>query len=258
MIKFSAHLGYQFNEVPFKDRFELAHRYGYRDVEFPNPYVFEKEEVAELLAKYSLNLVQFGTPQGQPGEKGFAAMPQRSAEFRASVDEAVRYARHLHCRMVHPMAGCDSINNRAQWTSYLENIRLCAEIFADNGITVLLEVMSLPTVKGYFLHSFELFTALRNEIPEENIGLLFDTWHAKIIYDDVMHPLIKFWDAIEHIQISDHPGRHEPGTGTINFAHLFQLLEEKNYRGFVGCEYHPLKSTAESLNFMKLFQKENV
>ncbi|HIE9514604.1 hydroxypyruvate isomerase family protein [Klebsiella pneumoniae] len=258
MIRFSAHLGYQFNEVDFKDRFELAQRFGYRDVEFPNPYVMEKEDIAGLLDKYALKLIQFGTPMGNTNEKGFAAMPGRSREFRFSLEKAISYARYLDCRMIHPMAGCDTIESKTQWQAYLGNMRVCAELFADNDLTVLLEVMSLPTVKGYFLNSFELYSALQHEIGQPNIGLLFDTWHAQIIYGDIFEPLEKYFEQIKHIQISDYPGRHEPGTGNLDFPRFFQILDEKDYQGHVGCEYKPLNSTSTSLNFMKVYQKEKL
>ncbi|HBM3060187.1 TPA: TIM barrel protein [Klebsiella oxytoca] len=251
MIEFGAHLGYQFNEAPFKDRFELAHLHGYKNVEFPNPYIIEKEELADLLKMYSLNLVQFATPQGKEGEKGFAAIPGRSVEFRESVDKAIDYAKFLDCKMVHPMSGCESISCRGDWDTYLKNIQLCAEIFSDNNLVVLLEVMSLPTIKGYFLHSYELYSALMSKIPDGSIGLLFDTWHAKVIYDDVMHPLLKFYNSIKHIHISDYPGRHEPGTGNLDFDSIFQFLNDNNYAGVVGCEYEPLTSTEASIEFIK-------
>jgi len=258
MINFSAHLGYQFNEVPFRERFSLARKSGYRHVEFPDPYCLSKEEIYDLLTENELGLVQFATPLGETGGKGFAALPGRDNAFRESINTAVIYAKHLNCRMIHPMSGCDTISCRGDWKTYVGNMCLCADAFSDHGLTVLLEVMSLPTVEGYFLHSFELFTALKNELPHENISLLFDTWHAKLIYDDVMHALIKFYPQIRHIQVSDHPGRHEPGTGNINFHHLFQFLNEKNYSGFVGCEYKPIGTTLDGLKFMSEFQKEKV
>ena len=54
---------------------------------------------------------------------------------------------------------------------------------------------------------------------------------------------------IKHIQLADTPGRHEPGTGEINYRHLFRLLDEIGYDGWVGCEYTPLHSTSAGLGW---------
>ena len=58
-------------------------------------------------------------------------------------------------------------------------------------------------------------------------------------------------DKIGHIQIADNPGRNEPGTGEINYKHIFNLLDEINYEGWVGCEYSPLVNTNDSLSWLK-------
>ena len=59
------------------------------------------------------------------------------------------------------------------------------------------------------------------------------------------------FDKIAHIQIADNPGRHEPGTGEINFQNLFRFIDEAGYEGFIGCEYKPLKTTEEGLEWIK-------
>ena len=251
MLRFSAHLGYQFNEVPFAERFAAAAAAGYRAVEFPNPYVFDKNLLADKLAEHQLTLVQFGSPAGRPGEKGIAGYAGREREFRAGLADAVRYARAANCRMIHPMAGVNRIDNKSDWRVYCNNIGYAARYFSDQNITLLLEVMSLPTVKGYFLNSVDMFTALIAQTGDDNIKLLFDTRHKQVISQDDIGDLAKYYEHIAHIQISDFPGRHEPGTGNIDFNEFYRILTERNYQGWLGCEYHPLKDTVSGLSFMK-------
>lgn len=59
---------------------------------------------------------------------------------------------------------------------------------------------------------------------------------------------------IGHIQIADNPGRHEPGTGEVNFAFLFRHLDVIGYRVWIGCEYKPMTTTLEGLTWLRTLQ----
>ena len=59
---------------------------------------------------------------------------------------------------------------------------------------------------------------------------------------------------IAHVQVADNPGRHEPGTGTIDYPLVFAALEEAGYRHWVGCEYVPLRTTDDSLDWLTQFR----
>lgn len=103
MLKFNAHLGFQFNELPFLQRIEAAAAAGFRAVEFPSPYEFDASLLADQLAQYGLPLVQFAAPAGV--SKGIAAVAGKEPEFRDGLRQAVSYARALACADVHLMSG---------------------------------------------------------------------------------------------------------------------------------------------------------
>jgi hydroxypyruvate isomerase len=71
---------------------------------------------------------------------------------------------------------------------------------------------------------------------------------------DIAHRVAELLSEIGHIQIADNPGRHEPGTGELSFSFLFNWLDRIGYEGWVGCEYVPLTSTAESLRWLEQTQ----
>ena len=103
MLKFNAHLGFQFNEVPFLQRIEAAAAAGFRAVEFPSPYEFDASLLADHLAQYNLPLIQFAAPAGVT--KGIAALQGKEEEFRHGLLQATRYAKALACSDVHIMSG---------------------------------------------------------------------------------------------------------------------------------------------------------
>ena len=64
-------------------------------------------------------------------------------------------------------------------------------------------------------------------------------------------------DRIAHIQLADTPGRHEPGTGEINYPFLFEHLDRIGYDGWIGCEYKPAKGTTEGLGWFAPYAQKN-
>ena len=107
MPRFAANLTMMFNEWPFLDRFAAAADAGFDAVEFLFPYAFPPDAIAERLARHRLTQALFNCPPGDwdNGERGFAALPQRRAEFEASIETALVYARRPGVRRLHLMAG---------------------------------------------------------------------------------------------------------------------------------------------------------
>lgn len=189
MVRLNAHLGYQFTELPFLERFGAAAASGFTAVEFPAPYEYAPEVIAHELARHKLTLVQVAAPMGNPGEKGFAACNNRGLEFRNSVELAIEYARALDCTSVHLMSGAypagDALIDR--WRTYLDNVRYVANLLSDHGITPLIEVISQHTVPGYFMSSYAMFESLLEAAPEGGLKLIFDTYHAHSISGDFLN-----------------------------------------------------------------------
>jgi hydroxypyruvate isomerase len=248
-MKLSAHLGYQFTEYPFLDRFAAAARAGYAAVEFPSPYLYEVSAIKSRLEANALELVQICTPTGSSDahEKGLAALRGRESEFLDGVSVALSSAKALNCPAIHVMAGIERPDVDADWRLYVANVTSAADLFAEHGIKTLVEVMSPIAVPGYVLSSFDLAKQLFESVANPALQLLFDTYHAAVLHGNVVSLLSEWMPKIGHIQISDFPGRHEPGTGDLPFPQIFDDIDAARYSGWVGCEYHPRTTTADSL-----------
>jgi 2-dehydrotetronate isomerase len=248
-MKLSAHLGYQFTEYLFLDRFAAAAHAGYTAVEFPSPYLYEISAIKSLLEANALELVQIGTPTGtrDAHEKGLAALKGRETEFMEGVSVALSYARALNCPSIHVMAGIERPDVDVDLRLYVANVTSAVDHLAEHGIKTLVEVMSPSAVPGYVLSSFDLAKRLFESVANPSLQLLFDTYHAAVLHGDVVSLLNEWMPKIGHIQISDFPGRHEPGTGDLPFQQIFNDIDAARYTGWVGCEYHPRTTTADSL-----------
>lgn len=251
-MKLSAHLGFQFNEVPFLERFAAAAKAGYTGVEFPSPYDYAPAVLRDALDRHGLHLVQTAAPMGnsKAGEKGITPFPLRIEEYKHSIQTALDSALALGCPRIHVMAGIVASEASASWPVYVANLRAAVDLFAASGITTLVEVMSPRGMPNYYLSSFDLVDRLFNEITNPAFQLLVDTFHVAALGENVVETLKKWLPRTGHIQIADYPGRHEPGTGLLPFDAIFDTLAASGYDQWVGCEYHPLGDTVSGLHYL--------
>jgi hydroxypyruvate isomerase len=255
MIKLNAHIGFQFTELPFLQRFSAAAKSGFRAVEFPSPYEYEATHIAELLREHQLQMVQFAAPSGST--KGNTGICSSRQMFQAELTQAVKYAKALDCTMIHLMSGVSQaeLGVIADSGIYRRNLKYAAEFLSGEGIEPLIEVISSNEVPGYLMSRFDVAEAMLETLP--NLGLILDTYHTELLGEDCLRKLNQWWPRISHIQVADIPGRNEPGTGNIDFPKLLSMLEDHAYQGWVGCEYRPRTSTVDGLDDLLRTMKPN-
>jgi hydroxypyruvate isomerase len=255
MPKFAANLSLLFNELPFLDRFEAAAAAGFEAVEFMFPYEFGAEDIRARLKTAGLHLALFNLPPGNwaAGERGLAIDPNRVEDFRESVAQAAKYATVLGCKYLHCLAGTAPVDGdvRAMRKTYVENLRYAANILGAEGITLLIEAINTRDVPGYFLDTTAKAADIIESAEVENLRLQYDVYHMQIMEGDLAPTIDKYLKMIGHVQIADTPGRHEPGTGEINYPFIFDHLDRVGYDGWVGCEYRPRTSTDDSLAWFR-------
>lgn len=255
MIKgFSGHIGYLFNEMPLEQRFAAAHAAGFDAVEHPALYGLPAARVKQLLDAYGLPIVQSSFPAGEisRGEKGFAALPDQIERFRASLAPCLDFAEVVGIPALHCMAGVRpaDADPARMWDTYIANMRLAAKATAERGLLLLIEPISSGSIADYFIEDPRDAVRAIAEIGAPNVRLLYDVFHATMIGSDPFAFIADHVELIYHIHIADHPGRHEPGTGTIDFARLYRTLDEAGYDGLIGCEYTPRAGTLEGLGWL--------
>jgi len=255
MPKFAANLSFLFTDQPFRERFAKAAAAGFKGVEYLFPYEHSPHDIAEWLQAADLEQVLFNLAPGDwaAGERGLACLPHRQGEFAESVEQALDYAVVLDCERVHCMAGLSptGVAEAELAETYVANLRYAADRLATVGVTVMIEpINSRIDMPGYWLDDINKSFRLLGLIDRPNVKLQYDVYHAQIIAGDLARTLAANIDHIGHIQIADNPGRHEPGTGEINYPFLFNLLDRLGYSGWVGCEYKPQTTTEAGLGWL--------
>ena len=259
MVRFAANLNFLFTEVPFLDRFELAKRHGFEAVEYPFPYEHPAEALAERLSEHGLTQALINLPAGDwaAGERGIACHPGRTEEFREGVAEAIRYAQTLDCPRANCLAGIppEGASTEDAVDALLENLRYAGEAFRDAGLQLLIEPINTRDIPGFFLNTSAQGLAVIEEIGGGLVGLQYDAYHMQIMEGDLARTVEENLDVIGHIQIADNPGRHEPGTGEVNYWFFLDHLDDIGYEGWVGCEYAPATTTEANLGWLAEYRE---
>lgn len=253
MPKLAANLTLLFTELPFLDRFGAARANGFAAVELLFPYDVAVEDIAARLAQTGLQLVLHNLPAGNwdAGERGMACDPARIAEFKAGVDLALAYAVALGVPQLHCMAGIvpPGVAPAMAHRTYVDNVRYAAGRLAAHGLRLLIEPINTRDMPGYFLCGSAQAAAVIAEVGASNLALQLDLYHLQQMGEDLAAAIRRYAPITAHMQLADSPGRHEPGTGEIDFAALFALIDGLGYGGWIGCEYRPLHDTVGGLSW---------
>ncbi len=258
MPKLAANLSMMFQEVDFLDRFEAAAKAGFKGVEYLFPYDFNVNQLVEILQKNDLKHVLHNLPAGDwgAGERGIGALPDRIGEFQEGVGKAIEYTKALGNTQLNMLSGIapEGVKADVLNKTFIDNAVFAASELAKNDIRLVIEMINTRDVPGFFLSGTQQALDLIADTGSDNIQLQYDIYHMQIMEGDLAPTMEKHLTSIGHIQLADTPGRHEPGTGEINYPFLFDFLDRIGYDGWIGCEYIPAQKTEEGLGWFEPYK----
>ena len=215
------------------------------------------DALAGRLGQHKLTQVLFNLPAGnwEAGERGIACDPSRTDEFREGVTQAIEYAQTLDNTRVNCLAGKQPVNVDIEdaRTTFVENLKYAASELQAAKIRLMIEAINTGDIPGFFLNTTRQALDIRNRVGSENLYLQYDIYHMQIMEGDLARTIKNNLDVIGHMQLADNPGRHEPGTGEINYHFLFNHLSRIGYRGWIGCEYKPADETTTGLDWLNTY-----
>ena len=255
MPKFCANLTMLWNELDFADRFAAAAKAGFKGVEYLFPYDYDKSRLREALDQHGLTQVLHNLPAGNwsQGERGIGCHANRVGEFQDGVAKAIEYATALGCKQVNCLAGIRPPNrdpNDARET-FIRNLQYAAPRLKSAGIRLLIEAINTRDIPGFFLTSTKQALDIIKAVGSDNLFVQYDIYHMQIMEGDLAPTIEKHLQLIPHMQLADTPGRHEPGTGEINYDFLLPHIDKLGYEGWIGCEYKPAGKTVDGLGWTK-------
>jgi len=256
MLKVVANLGLLFTEVPVPNRFQRAEAAGFRVVEMWCPFQWPAIQLARAMKEAGVELLQFNLDMGDvpAGDRGFLGLPDAREHFRSGCEVALRYAAELGVRQLNCLAG----NRKAdipladQIECMHQNLEWLVPLLESHDLELSIEPLNMFQSPEYlFPRPGELFSTLRSW-GLSRVRVLYDLYHAQLMEGNLVGTLRENLELVGHVQVADAPGRHQPGTGEINFPYVFSQLEALGYDRFVSLEYVPLGSTEDSLLWLPM------
>jgi hydroxypyruvate isomerase len=259
MLRFTANLSLLFTEHALPDRFKAAKDHGFDAVEIQFPYLLPAEQIQALLQENNLKLILFNVDADTllQGGEGLAAVPEKRERFKAAVDQALAYAKLLKPEAINVLPGrCLGQRRLDEYLStFKRNLRYAAEAFAAQGINTVFEAVNSRDMSGFIIDSGKKMLEVLAEVDHRQLRLQYDIYHMSMMGEDCAAFLRQHHDKIGHIQFADCPGRGQPTTGNVDFETLFEIIAGSQYKGWVGAEYRPLGTTADSLDWLKTYSE---
>lgn len=254
MLGLSANISLLFREMPLLERFAAAREAGFPTVEIQNPYEHSAVALTRAMRDAGVQVILINAPLGDdPATFGTASLPGRDARYRAELERAAEYAAALGTRQVNVLAGRSTATEHSAAVQRLtDNLALAADVLGSAGARPLLEVINPVNAPGYCVADFAAAADII-DAGDARVGLQFDVYHAAMLGLDPAQAFIEQLPRIAHVQFADSPGRHEPGTGGVDFATIFRTIRDSGYAGWVGAEYHPAAATAAGLDWLRRF-----
>ena len=238
MIYYAANITQLFQELPLAERFRRIAEAGFTAYELLFPQREDLAEVLTLQRRYGLELALFDLEVDPDHPKGLLNC-RDEARFFARLDKAVHLAKKLDCRRLNALVGLarPDLSHQAQVDLIVDRLRRAADRVSTDGILLLIEALNVHDNPGYFLSSSRVGFDVVEAADRPNVLFQYDVYHMQIMEGNLVETIRRHVGAIGHVQIADVPGRHEPGTGEIDYPSVLHALEEAGYDGYVGLEY---------------------
>lgn len=260
MARYDANVSMLFTDVPFLRRFEAAASAGFEAVEFlwPSPEQLEGwsiEQLGTLIRSTGLKVPLFNFDAGDmsAGWRGLAGVPEARARFRANLPVAIGLATELGCRKLNALAGnAASVETReTQLKVLVEGLAEAAETASSAGISVMLEALNPVDFPSYLVLDSATALDVVARTGRPNVRYQFDVYHTVMGSEDPIAVARAAAGHIGHVQFADYPGRHEPGTGTLDWSTILHALDSAGYDDWIGLEYKPTDPASRDFAFVE-------
>ena len=237
MIKYSACIEAIYKDVAFIDRIEKVAAVGMKAFEFWGWSNKDIDAIRVAKDRFGLEIATFGADVGGP-----LVDPSNRDKLPEALKRSVEVAHKLDCKRMLVTTGNEiqGVRRGVQHQSIVDGLKVAAEIVEAEEITLCLEPLNvLVNHKGYYLYSSAEGFQIIEQVGSPNVGLLYDIYHQQITEGNLIATITANIDKITHFHVADVPGRHEPGSGEINYRNVFKSISESGYEGFVGLEFWP-------------------
>ncbi len=248
-----------FTEVDFYERFEQAANAGFTHVEFWSWSTKDLQRVEDELARWHLSVASIS------GDQEYSLI--RADEREAYLDylrRSMEAAKRLGCPtlVIHSDAigpdgriapAAQSLTDDEKFDSAAQTLRLAGRIAEEEGVGLVLEALNTNTQPGCYLHDSATCARLVRQAASPRVRMLYDVWHMEQMEGRIPETIASLGDLIGYVHIADSNGRHEPGTGGIDFDAFKAALAGIGYDGTLGFELVPSSDSWHACEILRAF-----
>lgn len=233
-----------FTDLPFEQRLEKVAEAGYHNVELVGEYdKWTDEDFKRANAKRKELGIRFDCTAGL---KHGVSNPDHRQPLLAELRQALPIMERIDCPSMILLSGnrVPGMPREVQHQCCIDTLRAAAEIvqgksIAGETIRLLLETIDPEENPQYYLTEIAEALEVVQMVGHPQVQLLYDFYHEQIAAGNLITQLEKSIPHLGLVHVADVPGRHEPGTGEINYTNIFRKLGELNYTGIVAMEFRP-------------------
>ena len=236
--RFAVNIEMWFARLPFLRRIEAAAALGFPAVEFWPLEGKDIDAVADKTAELKIEVAQFTAWGFRPGLNN----PRNHPKFVKAIETSCKAAKKLRCKLMTVVGGDDQpgVSQEKMHENIIAGLKLAAPIAEKHGVVMILEPMNIRVDhKGHCLYGSPPAIRICEEVASPSVKINWDLYHMQITEGDLCGRLRDGWKQVGYLQLADHPGRNEPGTGEVHYNRVLKAAHELGYRGFVGLECRP-------------------
>ena len=245
MLNLSVCIEMIYRDLPFTDRIAQVGQVGIPAFEFWGWENKDIDAIGEAKEKAGLAIASCAGSGG-----GALVDPAERNAFVEGVGKSVEVAHRLSCKTLIITTGNEQagVSREDQHQSIVEGLKQAAPLAEAGKVTLALEPLNiLVNHKGYYLSTSAEGFQILEEVGSPNVKLLYDIYHQQITEGNLIDHIEAGIQDIAHFHVADVPGRHEPGTGEINYRNVFKKIDALGYEGYIGLEYMPLSDASQTL-----------
>jgi hydroxypyruvate isomerase len=239
-------------QASFDRCIEIVAAAGYQGVELVGEFQkWSKEDTRRIMARLrSLGLVF----DAMSGVKAGFADPKESNEFKTQLAAQISAAVELECPQIILLSGkrVDGLNPTEQRLTAIENLKRAADLVSKNNVQIVIEPIDPLENPSIFLSTVSEAFEIVREVGSQSVKVLYDFYHEQRAFGNLIEKLEKNIEWVGLVHVADVPGRHEPGTGEIDYRNIYRKLAELKYDKFMAMEYYPTGDPIDSLRASRL------
>ncbi len=236
--RFAVNIEMWFTGLPYLKRISASADLGFPAVECWSLEGKDLDAIADKTAELNIEIAQFTAWGFRPGLNN----PKNHAQFFKAIEKSCKVAKKLRCKLMTVVGGDDQpgMSQKQMHQHIVTGLKLAAPVAESHGVVMILEPMNIRVDhKGHSLYGSPPAIEICAEVASPSVKLNWDLYHMQITEGDLCGRLWEGWDQVGYLQLADHPGRNEPGTGEIHYNRVLKEAHDLGYRGFVGLECSP-------------------